>query len=248
MNQTSSESVLARITTHWSQITNPVQFVARYAPAIQKYFHALIKQSHEADDAAQDFLTKLTDRGFAQVSLERGRFRDYLAVAVKNSAISHLRRMQRIRERQVEFMDVEVDQTLIHEADVQWLANWQQCILDQAWRGLFHHQRKSPGNLFHTILKARSDHVDWDDAAVATLVSEATGQSLRPEAFRKQLSRARRMFAELIVEEVARTLESPEPDRVEEELISTGLMSVVRPFLRTDWRERGLLADSEAES
>ncbi|MCA9202212.1 MAG: hypothetical protein KDA59_04175, partial [Planctomycetales bacterium] len=61
------ESVLARITTHWSQIQNPVQFVARYAPAIQKYFRALIRQSEDAEDAAQDFLARISGRGFGNL-------------------------------------------------------------------------------------------------------------------------------------------------------------------------------------
>jgi hypothetical protein len=246
VSQISSESVLARITTHWSQVSNPVQFVARYAPAIHKYFQALIRHPQEADDAAQDFLARISQGGFSEVTVNRGRFRDYLTVAVKNSALNHLKRVQRHRTVQVDAFDAAVSDEILFDADAQWLANWQQCVLEQAWRGLFHHQRNSPGNLFHTILKLRSENADLDDATLAARAAEMAGRGLRPDAFRKQLSRARRMFAELIVEEVARMLEQPTPDRVEEELIDTGLMPFVRPFLSADWRERGLLSDTES--
>ncbi|MCA9161586.1 MAG: hypothetical protein KDA62_01355 [Planctomycetales bacterium] len=238
------ESVLARITTHWSQIQNPVQFVARYAPAIQKYFRALIRQSEDAEDAAQDFLARISGRGFGNLSLDRARFRDYLTVAVKNSALNHLKRLRRNRTVQADAIEVEVDSDVLRQADSEWLANWQRCVLDQAWRGLFHYQRRHNGNLFHTVLKKRSDHAELTDAAVAELVAAETGQPLSPEAFRKQLSRARRMFAELIVEEIARTLESPTPERVEDELVATGLMTYVKPFLHEDWRQRGILGEA----
>lgn len=73
----------------------------------------------------------------------------------------------------------------------------------------------------------------------------AGGRTIRPEAFRKQVSRARRLFAELIVAETSRTLGDPTPLKVEEELIDIGVMKYVRPYLPTDWRTSGKLTDPE---
>lgn len=248
MTHLSSDSVLARISTHWSQIGNPVQFVARYAPAIQKYFQALIRDRQESEDAAQDFLARVSRYGFENVGADRGRFRDYLTVSVKNAAFSHLKRMQRRQDRQQELAEREVVVEQVRLLDDEWLQPWRACILDEAWRGLFFHQRNSRGNLYHTILRLRSENPQVDDATLATTLSVTLEQPLQPAAFRKQLSRARRMFAELIVEEVARTIREPTPDLVEQELIDIGLMSYVKPFLAADWRERGLLSDADADA
>ena len=46
------------------------------------------------------------------------------------------------------------------------------------------------------------------------------------------------MFAELLVEEVAQTLEESAAAAVEAELIETGLMSYIRDFLPAAWREQ----------
>ena len=83
------------------------------------------------------------------------------------------------------------------------------------------------------------------EAVLAARVSERTGQPLKADAFRKQLSRARRFFAGLLIDEVAQGLQERTPERVEEELVDLGLMPFVRDFLPPDWRSRGTLADSE---
>jgi hypothetical protein len=57
---------------------------------------------------------------------------------------------------------------------------------------------------------------------------------LRPDAFRKQLSRARPFFADLLRQEVAQTLDDATPEMVEEELIETGLMPYLRDLLRDE--------------
>ena len=73
----------------------------------------------------------------------------------------------------------------------------------------------------------------------------ARGRPRRAKAFRKQVSRARRLFAKLIVAETSRTLGDPTPLKVEEELIDIGVMKYVRPYLPADWRASGKLTDPE---
>ena len=59
----------------------------------------------------------------------------------------------------------------------------------------------------------------------------ATGQPLSAEAFRKQLSRARHRFAELLINEVSRTIADVTPELLAEELHDLGLMKYVRTML-----------------
>ena len=105
-------------------------------------------------------------------------------------------------------------------------------------RRLEAHQRESPGNLAHTVLRLSVEHPDEDSDALAARASRASGRPLLPAAFRKQLSRARRLFAGFLVAEVAQTLEEPTAERVEEELAAVGILPVVRDFLPPDWKDQ----------
>src|SRR5437667_10662164 len=86
-----------QISTHWPMINDPVQFVMRYGPAIQGYLSALIKDPHEVEEVAQNFLLRVLQTGFVQEGDLRGRFRAYLITAVKHAALSHLRKRQPAR-------------------------------------------------------------------------------------------------------------------------------------------------------
>ena len=70
-----------------------------------------------------------------------------------------------------------------------------------------------------------------DSVSLAERATRLTNHPFRAETFRKQVSRARRLFARMLVKEVARTLEAPEPAEVEEELAALGLIHFVKDFL-----------------
>ena len=80
------------------------------------------------------------------------------------------------------------------------------------------------------MLRASIDHRGETSAQLAMRVSSAIGRFVSPEAFRKQLSRARRMFARLLVREVVQTLKDPTPEDIEAELGEIGLRDFVRRY------------------
>jgi hypothetical protein len=220
---------LAEITTRWSSLQDPVKFVMRYSPAIRAYLGVLIRQPQDAEDVAQDFLMGFMERGLPRATPDRGRFRDYLKVAVRHAALAHLRKKKR---PQVDLAAVaepaDVNET---EADARWLADWRQCVLDKTWRALDAHQRQNPGNYAHTILKASIHYAHEDSARIAERVSQAVGHVLSPEAYRKQLSRARKLFGETLLAEVTQTVDNPTRERVEAELADLELLSLLRKYL-----------------
>ena len=67
--------------------------------------------------------------------------------------------------------------------------------------------------------------------ALAARLSEQIGRTVRADAFRQQLRRARKHFAKLIVAEVQQTLQNPTAEAVEQELFDLDLMPFVREFL-----------------
>src|SRR5262249_11514793 len=151
------------------------------------------------------------------------RFRDYLKAAVRNAALNFLRRNRARRAVGSDIFAAAVPNQIMDAADRAWAEEWRRCLLDRAYRALKKHQDRSPGNLFHTVLSLVRDSPRDDPKAPAARASALPGRPLSPEAFRKQVSRARRMLARLLVQEVARTLDQPTPERIKEELIELAL-------------------------
>src|SRR5436190_23340106 len=89
-------SLLEQISTHWPQISDPLQFVLRYAPAVRRYIGALVKDSHDAEDVAQTFLMRILQQPFHRAQMRSGRFRDYLKAVLRNAALTHLRKTSRV--------------------------------------------------------------------------------------------------------------------------------------------------------
>ena len=105
-----------------------------------------------------------------------------------------------------------------------------------AWEGLEQYERDAPDSLAYTALRLAADHPDEDSPALAARASALTRRPLRPDALRKQISRARRRFAQLLVNEIRQTLEHRGAAKVVEELNQLGLMEYVRDYLPESFR------------
>jgi RNA polymerase sigma-70 factor (ECF subfamily) len=222
--------VLGDIATSWRTLHDPLRFVMTYGPAVRAYLLAILRDEHAAEEVLQDLLVQVTERGFRTADPDRGRFRDYLKAVVRNAARRHLRR----RTAMPVAGGTELDLLPGDEGDGAERAlrdEWRRCVLDQAWRALDRHQRSSPGNLGYTVLRLTADHPDADSRELAAKASEQSGQPLTAEAFRKQLSRARRLFAELIAAEVRQTLDGATDQQVRDELADLGLLEFLRDYL-----------------
>lgn len=231
------KSRLEEISTRWNQVGDPLQFVMRYGQAIEKYLAVLIGNRADAADVSQEFLASMLEHRFANANPDEGRFRQYLKTCVLNAARMHFRKRTSTKETAVMpdwLLDLPQREP---SADVEWLAEWRRCVVDRGWAALHRLQQATPDSPAFTVMRLAKEFGETEDsAALAERLSAMIGHPVTPEAFRKQLSRARRLFAELLVREVARTLQDPTPDDVETELADTGLMRTIRPFLPTDWR------------
>jgi RNA polymerase sigma factor (sigma-70 family) len=220
-------SFLDHITTRWPLISDPVRFVMRYAPAIRRYMSALVKDPHDLDDVTQEFLLGVVKRGFAPEHEVRGRFRDYLKGAIRNAALTHLR-----KRRPAQASDIDLAALATGEdTEREWVEEWRGTMLSQALAKLEDHERRSPDGRLHTVLTLARDHPDADSPTLAGMCAARTGKPMSPEAFRKQLSRARALLANLLVDEVRGTLEDPTQDLIDDELAALGLQELVGPYL-----------------
>ncbi len=232
-----------QISTRWPMIRDPVKFVMRYAQAIQGYLGVFLKNPHDVEDVCQSFLLRVVERGMVEEVQLRGRFRDYLIAAVRNAALAQMRRRSLAVEEGVPL--AEIPEALGLATDEEWLSRWRRVVLESVWGNLERYQREHSGNLGHTVLRTLVEHPGENSIQLAGRISRLCGYTIGAETFRKQVSRARRLFAELLVAETAQTLDNPTPLAVEEELIDIGVMKYVKSFLPPDWRTSGKLLDAD---
>lgn len=206
--------------------------VLRYGKAIRSYVGSIITNDADADEVAHNIVVKMLQGDFSGWSREKGRFRDYLKVSVRNAALSALRQRSGVRGHvAIDQHDLEIAEKA--DQDI-WTDAWRKSVINGAFQELAAYQRKHAlsGNHFATVIRMLIDHPDEDSEQLAARLAEKTGQPIRADAFRKQVSRARRKFAELLVQEIERSLlDDATPERIEEELIELRLMPFVRDFL-----------------
>lgn len=220
---------LEQISTLWPSISDPARFVLRYAPAIRSYLAALLKDADLLDEVVQDFLLHIVEHRFVPEQVTRGRFRDYLKACVRNAALAALRRKKLLQADDEALAVLAAPDDPADEASREWHDEWRRTLLSRAWDRLLAHQSRASGNHFHRVLRLAVDHSDEDTAALVERLAVETKHRLTVEAFRQQLSRARKRFAELLLEEVRQTLEKPTDEMVEEELADLELLEFVRP-------------------
>ena len=227
---------LHEISTQWSKLQDIHIFVLRYAGAIERYLQFLLRDEEDGREAAQGFLLKIVETGFRTATPDKGRFRNYLMRAVQNAAHQYVRDKQRVRTRLLatELFEVPTVDASLEQA---WLDEWRTCILDRAWKRLKNIERTEPNNYHWTVLQAATENVTdrqgdkLDSTQLAAQVSQQLDQPMTAEAFRKQLSRARRSFAKILVDEVRETLDDPSEEMVREELQTAGLWSLIKDYV-----------------
>jgi RNA polymerase sigma factor (sigma-70 family) len=229
---------LDRISTHMTTLQDAERFVMRYGRAIRGYVTAILRDPAEAEEVVQELILGLLRRGGAATWPGAGRFRDYLKASARNAAVSYLRKKGRQQAAEL-LADVHPDpDSTDAAADRAMVAAWQACVLDKVFRELDAHERRSPGNLCHTALKVYTEHPQEDSPRLAAIVAARTGRPLTAEAFRKQVSRAKRLAAEFILLEVAAGIVPATAESVEAELHELGLWPYVRDYLPDDWQSQ----------
>jgi RNA polymerase sigma-70 factor (ECF subfamily) len=132
-------------------------------------------------------------------------------------------------------------------AERAFLRGWTAEMLARAWEGLARLEEES-GCPYHTALRLRTEQPDRRCADLARLAAARLGKPLSEAAFRQLLRRAREKFADRLVAEVARTLDAPDPDAVEDELIELDLHPYCRRAVARLRRSRFLGSAGEPES
>lgn len=237
---------LSRIETLWSVVRTAhgdekdaalaarEQLFERYNGAIRRYLLAALRNEDAADEVFQEFSLRFVRGDFGNVDPSKGRFRSFLKTVVYHLLVDHQRKKKRGRREQAFADEPETDNVEPTPADDEaFIANWRDGLLDRVWSGL-HQEEEASGKPHHTLLQLRVTNTDLGSTELAAALSDKLGREIKPGNTRVMLHRARDRFGELLLAEVADTLDAATPEAFEEELIDLNLFHYCKHLLRKE--------------
>jgi RNA polymerase sigma-70 factor (ECF subfamily) len=206
------------------------ELLVRYHEVVYHYLTARLRDPHAAQELYSNFALRLleSDGLIKWADPQRGRFRHYLRRAIRNLVIDHFRRQGAGPRMQPLALDPQGDDDV--ESDLDFSPLWRQELLNQAWKALEEHDRRT-GQGHYLVLRYQSDHPELKAPQIAERLGEKLGKSMTAEGVRQALHRARERYAALLLEEVERSLEDPTTEELERELISLELLPYCKKAL-----------------
>jgi RNA polymerase sigma-70 factor (ECF subfamily) len=234
VEQPVSDERLSRIETQWSALVKahgPAgdddvravrdRLIDRYTGAVYRYLRGAVRDPNVAADLCQEFAVRFLRGDFRRATPERGRFRNYVKTALANLVNDHH------RQRQTEPKPLAVDAPApALPSEIEFLGGWRQSLLDQTWKAL-----AGANPTFHAVLLLRVENPDMPSPEMADRLTGQLGRPVTPQNVRKSIQRAHVKFAELLLDQVADSLDNPTADDIEAELQSLDLLKYCRSAL-----------------
>lgn len=204
----------------------------------------IVGREKEADRALSILVAHLVKAGFS--GHDKGRLRDFLVRGIRSAAKAGYDEALKDggKNDSLELAD-QAEKPLPLKMEVaqvespQWRGYWRDGILQRSWRSLerYQHSRRydrinqppptgeAPPreDLVHDVLRAAMSYPKESLQSWAERVSSASGRKVEPDEVQSQLELARIRFAQQIADEVAQTLETPDPVVIQSEIKALGL-------------------------
>jgi RNA polymerase sigma factor (sigma-70 family) len=245
VDENSLNSRLSRISTIWTllgeahhesgfgAVDAQSALIQRYQGAVYRYLLGALRDPDAADELFQDFALRVVQGAFRRANPERGRFRDYL----KTTLIHLVTDYQNQRRRRPTSLGKTLNEPAVQPydpatAEEQFLQSWKEELLARAWESLEKTERQGE-QPYYSVLRFRSENSGATSAEMAIRLTE----QLQPEhpftdtGIRKTLQRAKAQFADLLLDEIARSLDNPTLEELEQELIDIELLPHCRSAL-----------------
>jgi RNA polymerase sigma-70 factor (ECF subfamily) len=107
---------------------------------------------------------------------------------------------------------------------------WREAVINRVWSRLETYQASTPKNRYATVLQLRRDFPKASIDEIAVKLGEVTRTEVSPEAFRKNLQRARAKFIDLLVLELRETIHPAGIEDIEAEIFDLGLGHLYRRY------------------
>jgi len=225
---------LSRINTLWSLVNQANQagsdrdaqgrLLERYGGAVYRYLLGAVRDTSVADELFQEFALRFLQGKFHAVAPDKGRFRDYVKAVLFNLVSLHHKQKNRLPFQAESQVLASAADTPEDQADLDFNHSWRDELLARTWEALAELQKQT-GSLYFTMLDYRTRHPQSDSAEMAVQLSRDLNKPLTAAGVRQTIHRARDKFADLLLEEVSRSLQTESVDDVEQEVIDLGLHS-----------------------
>jgi RNA polymerase sigma-70 factor (ECF subfamily) len=229
MSDETPDQRLSRIATMWTvvrQAHDPARDAAnealqvlfeRYRGAVYAYLVGALRDREAADELFQEFALRTVRGDFHRADPERGRFRDYLRRVLINLVNDH----HRARQAWPKLMHPNAPEpaAAADDSEPDFLAAWRSELLERTWRALAEAQPT-----YHAVLLFRVQNPEAQSPLIAEQLSKQLDKPLTSDTVRKALQRGQKKFADLLVEEVRRSLEEPTEEELGKELRDLDLL------------------------
>ncbi len=242
MGLSDADQRLSHITTLWTLVRQAHQgpadavpaaqqtLLERYGGAVHRYLLGALRDPEAADDMFQEFCLRFLRGDFRNADPGRGRFRDFVKTALFHLICDYQRR----RQRRPLSLDPDHEPAApppdTPEAEQAYLNSWREELMDRTWRAVAELE-EATGQPVATVLRFRAEHPLLSSAELAEQLGTRLGKVFSIDGIRQALHRAREKFTDLLLEEVAQSLQVATPEAVEEELVQLGMLSYCRSAL-----------------
>jgi RNA polymerase sigma-70 factor (ECF subfamily) len=237
MSPEALDNRLSRISTAWTllaqahggQAPAQLELMRRYHGAVYRYLLGAVRQEDQALELFQEFALRFLQGRLRHAHPERGRFRDYLKVTLSHLVTDFHR--ERRRTRPLPAGEPTAEPTVPEDP---FLSSWRDELLTQAWATL---ARENPN--YYCALSAQAAQPEQSAEALAGLLTTQFQKPASAASARVTLHRARQKFADLLVDEVRRTLQYPSAVELEQEIKALGLHGYCKPMATEPPASRG---------
>ena len=212
--QRSSSVNLVRSSHPWTKADSAAGFVLRYLSAMRRQLTATLGSVNEADEALNLLLTHLINAGFGEY--RQGRLRDFLVRGLRSAARARLNELPDDQRAKTRLDELKVDSK-------EWIKFWREGLLERAWRSLERLEHAKPEVPLFSVLHSATANPQATPEMLVVQIATDNGIQTDAATIRSTLPEARAIFAQLVADEVAETLESPSGDQVKEEIQLLGL-------------------------
>jgi RNA polymerase sigma-70 factor (ECF subfamily) len=244
MEQERSEQRLSRISTLWTIVAHAKggpgeavraaqqELMRRYSRAVHRYLLGALRNPDAADEVGQEFALRFLRGECKGVDPQRGRFRDYLKGTLSHLVAEYYRRQAVLAKRlPADGADLADTTAESEERDRQFVESWRDELLARTWESLARIQNET-GQPLHAVMSFRIQHPELRSHQMAEQLTAQLGHPVTADWVRQTLHRGRERFADLLLSEVADTLQDPSADNLEEELADLGLLSHCQTALK----------------
>ncbi len=205
---------LVRSSHPWTKADSAAGFVLRYLAPMRRQLIEVLGSGERADEALKLLLSHLVSVGFGEH--KRGRLRDFLLRGIRSAAKNCVAELS---EADRESLDLD---RLTLESK-QWIGFWREGLLERAWRSLERMEHSTPDPPVYSVLHYSTANREASSDQLASIIQSETGVEIDAETVQSILPESRALFAQMVADEVAETLESPTGEDVKREIGQLGL-------------------------